>query len=59
MARALARRECPTGAEGSYADALQRIIEMLRAAAKTAKVQISGELESIHRTRLSANRRIR
>ena len=40
--RVLARQECQTGAEGSYADALQRITEMLRAAAKTAKAQISG-----------------
>ena len=40
--RVLARRECQTGAEGSYADALRRITEMLRAAAKTAKAQISG-----------------
>ncbi len=37
-----ARLECRTGAEGSYAYALQRVSEMLRAVAKTAQTQISG-----------------
>jgi glucokinase len=40
--KVLARLQCPTGAEGRYADALQRVTEMLRAAAKTAQTQITG-----------------
>jgi glucokinase len=40
--RVLTRLECPTGAEGGYDDALQRVAEMLRAASKTAQTQISG-----------------
>ena len=40
--KVLARLECPTGAEGSYADAMQRVIHMLRAVAKTVLTQISG-----------------
>ncbi len=40
--KVLARRECPTGADGGYADALRRIIDMLRATALTANAQISG-----------------
>jgi glucokinase len=37
-----ARQECPTGADGSYADALRRIVEMLRATAQNANTTISG-----------------
>lgn len=37
-----ARLECPTRAEGSYADALQRTAEMLRSVAGMSQSQISG-----------------
>jgi glucokinase len=40
--KVLARRECLTDADRGYADALRRIVEMLRAAAQTANTQISG-----------------
>jgi glucokinase len=40
--KVLARKECPTGADGSYEDALQRVVEMLRAVAEVAQTQISG-----------------
>jgi glucokinase len=37
-----ARLECPTDADRGYAEALRRIVEMLRATAKTANATISG-----------------
>lgn len=40
--KVLARLERPTGADGSYEDALRRVAEMLRAVAATAQTQISG-----------------
>jgi glucokinase len=40
--KVLARGECPTAPERGYAEALQRIAQMLRAAAQTAETQISG-----------------
>ncbi len=40
--KVLARTECPTGGDGSYKDALQRVAEMLRAVATTAQAQITG-----------------
>ena len=40
--KVLARRECLTDADRGYPDALRRIIEMLRATAQTANMQISG-----------------
>jgi glucokinase len=40
--KVLARLERPTGADGSYEDAMRRVSEMLRAVAATAKTQISG-----------------
>lgn len=40
--KVLARMERPTGADGSYEDALQRVIEMLRTIANSAQTQISG-----------------
>jgi glucokinase len=40
--KVLARRECPTDADRGYAEALRRIIEMLRATAQTANTEISG-----------------
>jgi glucokinase len=40
--KVLARLERPTGADGSYEDALRRVSEMLRAVAATAQTQISG-----------------
>lgn len=40
--KVLARRECPTDADRGYAEALRRIIEMLRATAQTTNTEISG-----------------
>ncbi len=40
--KVLARRECALQADRGYADALRRIVEMLRAIAETADTQISG-----------------
>jgi glucokinase len=40
--KVLARRECPTDADRGYAEALRRIIEMLRAMAQTTNTEISG-----------------
>jgi glucokinase len=37
-----ARLECPTGADGGYEDALQRIVEMLHTTARSANTNISG-----------------
>ncbi len=40
--KVLTRVECPTGADRGYSEALQRITQMLRAAAQKANTQISG-----------------
>jgi len=40
--KVLARLESPTNADRGYAEALQRIVEMLRAVAQSANAQISG-----------------
>lgn len=40
--KVLARLECSTDADRGYADALRRIMEMLRATAQTANAKISG-----------------
>ena len=40
--KVLARLECPTDADRGYAEALRRIVEMLRTTAKTANATISG-----------------
>lgn len=40
--KVLAGRECPTDADRGYAEALRRIIAMLRATAQTTNAEISG-----------------
>ena len=40
--KVLAGRECPTDADRGYAEALRRIIAMLRAAGQTTNTEISG-----------------
>lgn len=40
--KVLARMQCPTNAEGGYANALRNVVAMLEAASHTANTQISG-----------------